>query len=134
MTNLDSTQTVNERVALRRGWTQQDVTPFGTLWFAPGCVAFNSMTGNVRPPDSCGTWKHAGPLLEEMVDAGRLRTTGYSILRSKPYENCKYRFSLLSDGKGIDVVGDAVTEAITRAWDAWQEGEDGRFAGRFCDE
>ena len=105
MTNSDSKQTVNERVALRRRWKEQSTG----YWYLPDTLPPQLHYG---APDFCGKWEHAGPLFIELIEKTKAQIF---YIDNKEY-------GLVWPGRIANhAEGKTLTEAITRAWDAWQE-------------
>lgn len=103
MTNPDSKQTVNRRVALARGWTRYGYDSGMIRWSHPDFPG-RSLG---EPPDFCGTWEHAGPLWDEL----RI-WFGYADAWELVARHLRGNSDM------------ATTEAITRARDAWKQGEE----------
>lgn len=98
MNNPDSTQTVNKRVALARGWTRHEDREGIIEWSHSSRSNYFVET----PPDFCGTWEHAGPLFDELRKELGLDHT-WALVAEQFVDNPELE----------------TTEAITRAYDAW---------------
>ena len=115
MTN--PTPTENERIALLRGWK---------CWPRPGPSAKVwrhklSEEGYIYAPDFLHDWAHAGPLLEEMVDARY-----WSANIQSPVAGESWLLYMEEEGETLFHIsgrGDTLTKAISRAWLVWKEEE-----------
>lgn len=96
MINPDSTGIVNERVALRRGINRHKMSDGSWSW-RTGYYLYGRY-----PPNFCGNWEHAGPLLVELFD--------------KEPQIALDDILIIQEELKCDL-----TEATTRAWDAWKE-------------
>ena len=97
---------LNERIALRLGWTFHPENPFEERWLHPSRL----WSLHTHPPDFTRKWEHAGPLLEEM----------FKELESIEPELALDDMRIIQEQSGCDL-----TEAIAVAFDAWREGEKG---------
>ncbi len=116
----DSTASVNERIALARGWKKGSFNELhegkGFYWWWPPSND-SAISGT---PDFLGEWDHAGPLYMEMLVADLCE-------QQSPFRTTKDGWCVTwhsyATGDTFESVGDTLTEAIGNAWLAWKEGE-----------
>lgn len=122
----EPTTIINKRIALATEWKYEKgrsvsiirrgiiMGEQGREWLSP------QKYWQEHPPDFCGEWEHAGPLLEEMVIAGVVHLLkiddsekflcGFSIRNPKDFKVTRENYK-----------GRITTEAIARAYDAWMQ-------------
>lgn len=104
---------VNEQLALLDGWTINPHYPKNSTYkWRDGRSERTGSAYHLRPPDSCGDWKYAGPWLEKLhKEDTRRNRLAFHYARIAQYQ---------------EELGCTLTEAIARAALAWKGERDDR--------